>query len=101
MIFVHPRPLMLSYWMRNCFMVSTSSSSMVLGRITAMREAPAEKLRRKTETNDHYEARLYRYRSKRLAQFVIELALGSIARLKPKLGQKVSIDWHKLALRAH
>ncbi len=100
MIFVHPRPLMLSYWMRNCFIGLDIIFLDGQGRITAMHEAPAEKLRTKTETNDHYEARLYRYSSKRPAQFVIELPLGSIARLKPKLGQQVNIDWQKLVLRA-
>ena len=66
-----------------------------------MREAPAEKLRTKTQTNDHYEARLYRYSSKRLAHFVIELPLGSIARLKPQLGQQVNVDLQRLVVRAH
>ncbi len=100
MIFVHPRPLMLSYWMRNCLIGLDIIFVDGNGRITAIHEAPAEKLRVQSETNEHYEARLYRYSSKRPAQFAIELPLGSLTRLKPKLGQQVNFDWAKLAQRA-
>ncbi len=100
MIFVHPRPLMLSYWMKDCFIGLDIIFVDAQGRITAIHDAPSEKLRAKTETNDHYESRLYRYSSKRPAQFVIELPRGSVKRLKPTLGQQVNLDWAKLVKRA-
>lgn len=101
MVFVHTRPIMLSYWMKNCLIDLDLIFVDGKGRITALHEAKREKLRSKSETKDRYEARLYRYGSQRQAQFAIELPAGTIQRLKPMLGQQVDIDWAKLVKRVH
>lgn len=100
MIFVHPAPTQLSYWMKDCLidmdMVMVDSS----GIICALHEAVREPLRRRDETLDQYHNRLRRYLSIRRAKYVIELPPGSIARLKPALGHRVDIDWKALSARA-
>jgi len=100
MIFVHPAPTNLSYWMKDCLI----DMDMVMvdrdGFICALHEATREPLRRREETLETYQNRLRRYLSIRRAQYVIEFPSGTIARLKPALGHRVDIDWKALAARA-
>jgi len=100
MIFVHPRASLLSFWMKDCLvdmdMVFVDSE----GKISAMHEAKKQTLRSRSQTLDGYEGTLVRYSSNRRAQFVIEVPAGTIARVKPQLGQVVAIDWKALVARA-
>ena len=100
MIFVHSRPQLLSYWMKDCLidmdMVMVDSD----GIICATHEAVREKLRAKQESLEAYHDRLRRYISTRPAKYVIELPAGTLARLKPRLGQYIDIDWKSLDRRA-
>ena len=100
MIFVYPRPALLSFWMKDCLvdidMVFVDES----GRISAMHEAKKQILRSKDQTLEGYEGGLERYGSNRRAKYCIELPSGTIARTKPTLGQKIDIDWKKLDARA-
>ncbi len=100
MIFVHPRPRLLHYWMKDCLIELDIVYVDANGRIATMYEARRERLRQKTETLEAYEARLPRYSSKRQVKYVIELPAGTIARLKPKVGERVPIDWRALDARA-
>ncbi len=100
MIFVHPRPIMLNYWMKDCFIDMDMIFVDGQGRVAAFYEATREPLRTKSETVERYESRLYRYSSRRPAQFVIEVPPGSIKRMKPALGQQIQLDWASLAKRA-
>lgn len=100
MIFVHPRPRLLHYWMKDCLIELDIVYVDANGRIATMYEARRERLRRKTETLEAYEARLPRYSSKRQVKYVIELPAGTVARLKPKVGERVPIDWRALDARA-
>ena len=100
MVFVYPKPAVLSFWMKDCLvdldMVFVDSD----GKICALHEARREPLRRKAETLAAYEDRLTRYASNRRARYTIELPSGTIARLKPALGQRIEIDWARLDARA-
>ncbi len=100
MIFVHPRPIMLNYWMKDCLIDMDMIFVDGKGRVTALHEATREKLRSTGETKERYESRLYRYSSRMPAQFVIELPPGSIKRLKPMASQQLSLDWSRYAQRA-
>jgi uncharacterized membrane protein (UPF0127 family) len=100
MIFVHPFPGLLNYWMKDCLidmdMVMVDSQ----GVVCATHEAVREKLRTKDETLEAYHNRLHRYSSYRRAKYVVEFAPGTVARLKAKPGQKLDIDWKALDRRA-
>ena len=100
MIFVYPRAQMLSFWMKDCFidldMVFVDGD----GKICATHAAKKQLLRSKGQTLEGYEAGLVRYGSNRRAKYCIELPAGTVARLKPTLGQKIDIDWASLDKRA-
>jgi uncharacterized membrane protein (UPF0127 family) len=100
MIFVHPRAIMLNYWMKDCLIDMDMIFVDSRGRITAIHEATREKLRSTGETKTRYENRLYLYSSRSPAQFVIELPAGSLKRLKPMVGQQLGLDWARYAQRA-
>lgn len=100
MIFVHPRAIMLNYWMKDCFIDLDMIFVDAKGRVTAIHEASREKLRATGESKDRYESRLYLYGSRSPAQFVIELPAGTLKRLKPMVGQQLGLDWTRYAQRA-
>jgi hypothetical protein len=100
MIFVHPQPRVLHYWMKDCLIELDIVYVDANGRIATMYEARRERLRQKTETLEAYEARLPRYSSKRQVKYVIELPAGTLARVKPKVGERIPIDWRALDARA-
>ncbi len=100
MIFVHPHPRVLHYWMKDCLIELDIVYVDANGRIATMYEARRERLRQKTETLEAYEARLPRYSSKRQVKYVIELPAGTLARVKPKVGERIPIDWRALDARA-
>lgn len=101
MIFVHPRPRVLNYWMKDCLIDMDMIFVDAAGKIASFHEAKRERLRKRSETAAAYEARLPRYGPARQVQFVIELPPGSIRRLKPSVGQTIALDWPALVRRAH
>jgi uncharacterized membrane protein (UPF0127 family) len=96
MIFVHPRPRMLNYWMKDCLIDMDIVMVDRNGVVGALHEAVREKLRTKDESLADYQARLPLYGTPTPAKYVIELPPGTIARLKPKVGQRIDIDWKPL-----
>ena len=100
MIFVHPNPTLLNYWMKDCLIDMDMVMVDDTGIISALHEGVREKLRTKQESLREYEDRLRRYSSYRRAKYVIEFPAGTIARLKPKQGQRIAIDWKSLDARA-
>lgn len=100
MIFVHPRPRVLNYWMKDCLIDMDMIFVDATGKVASFHEAKRERLRKRSETAAAYEARLPRYGPTRPVQFVIELPPGSIRRLKPSVGQPVAIDWAALVRRS-
>jgi uncharacterized membrane protein (UPF0127 family) len=100
MVFVYPRASVLAFWMKDCLIDLDMVFVDVDGRITALHEARRQPLRTQSQSLDAYERGLKRYSSNRRAQFVIEVPTGTIARLKPELGQRIDLDWKTLAERA-
>jgi uncharacterized membrane protein (UPF0127 family) len=100
MIFVHPTPMLLNYWMKDCLIDMDMVMVDEKGVICALHEAVRERLRTKSESLQAYEDRLRRYMSNRRAKYVVEFPSGTIARLAPKLGQRIAIDWKSLDARA-
>jgi uncharacterized membrane protein (UPF0127 family) len=100
MIFVHPRPALLNFWMKDCLIDMDMVMVDENGVICALHEAVRERLRSKGESLQDYEDRLRRYSSNRRAKYVVEFPSGTIARLKPQLGQRIAIDWKSLDARA-
>jgi uncharacterized membrane protein (UPF0127 family) len=96
MIFVHPRPRMLNYWMKDCLIDMDIVMVDRNGVISALHEAVRERLRTKDESLESYQARLPLYGTPTPAKYVIEVPPGTIARLKPKVGQRIDIDWKSL-----
>lgn len=100
MVFVHPRPLVLSYWMKDCLIDLDIVFVDADGRISAIHRAKKEPLRRKNEALAIYERRLPRYTSNRMVQFALEFPAGTLDRWKPSLGTRLPLDWKALAARA-
>lgn len=99
MIFVHSAPMLLNYWMKDCLIDMDMVMVDEQGIICALHEAVREKLRTKSESLQDYEDRLRRYQSNRRAKYVLEFPAGTIARIQPKLGQRIAIDWKSLDAR--
>jgi uncharacterized membrane protein (UPF0127 family) len=100
MVFVYPRASVLTFWMKDCLIDLDMVFVDADGRITALHEGQRQPLRAQGQSLDAYERGLKRYSSNRRARFVIEVPRGTIARLKPQLGQHVDLDWKALAERA-
>lgn len=100
MVFVHPRPIVLSYWMKDCLIDLDIVFVDANGRIAAIHRAKKEPLRRKNEALAIYERRLPRYGSNRMVQFALEFPAGTLDRWQPSLGTRLPLDWKALAARA-
>lgn len=96
MIFIYPRPNMLSFWMKDCLVDIDLIFLDGRGRVVdafAMKMAPP---RSADESQREYEARLRRYVSHRPAQFAIELRAGWLDRLKLTRGDEIELDLARL-----
>ena len=92
MLFVFPEAKPLRFWMRNCITDMDIMYIDPLGHITAFYTMTTEAPRRDDETEFTYEARLPGYPSGYAAQYVIELAPGTINELGLKRGEKLPLD---------
>ena len=96
MLFIYRDVRRRSFWMKNCLVDIDLLYLGSKGRIVACHKMKKEPPRRADETNAAYEWRLKAYRSRRSAQFVIELKAGAIERLKIKPGQTIELDYTRL-----
>jgi uncharacterized membrane protein (UPF0127 family) len=96
MLFVYRDSRPRSFWMKNCLVDIDLLYLGSKGRIVRVHRMKREPPRREGETEGQYEWRLKSYRSRRPAQFVIELKAGTIDRLKIKIGQTIELDRAKL-----
>lgn len=96
MLFIFPDAQIRSFWMLNCVIDIDVIFLDRNGIIVALHKMKQERPRRAWETQAEYEARLKRYSSLKPAQFAIELASGSIERLKLKRGQPIPMDLKRL-----
>ncbi len=99
MLFVFPKPNDQRFVMRDCLVPIDIIYLDPAGRITAMHHMPVEPPRDpETEpvtgvgATDKYEQRLKRYPSRYPAQFVIELAGGTLERLDLSEGELIDLN---------
>lgn len=106
MLFVFPRPSVQAFVMRDCPAPIDIIFLDPSARVIAMYQMKVEEPRREDEPKtanpgaDKYEQRLVRYNSKFAAQFVIELAGGTLDRLKLAEGDLIKLDTDGLKARA-
>ncbi len=107
MLFVFPRATSQKFVMRDCLVDIDIIFLDPAGRITAMHHMPIEPPRDpETEPlndrglNQDYEDRLPKYPSRYAAQFVIELAGGTLERLNLSEGDLIELDRDGLKARA-
>ena len=109
MLFVFKSPASQRFVMRDCFTDIDIIFLDAAGRITAMHHMPKEPPRnpdtepidnQATGTSSKYEARLPKYSSRFPAQYVIELAGGTLERLDIKEGDQIDLDLEGLKARA-
>jgi len=98
MIFVYPTGTRtLSFWMKNCTIDIDVMFLNSRGRVVAMHEMKAEEPRGEKESIFAYEQRLTLYRSKRAAQYAVELRSGMIKSLEVEVGDEIVFDRATLA----
>lgn len=100
MLFVFPRPSRLSFVMRDCPIPIDIIFLDGAGRVVAMHAMVPEDPKGASENQQAYEARLRKYPSRFDAQFVIELAGGTLPSLNLAEGQQVELDTNGLKRRA-
>ena len=96
MLFVYRDVRRRTFWMKNCLvdidLLYLDSKGRIVQRYKMKKEPP----RGADESKMAYEWRLKSYRSRRPAQFIIELKAGSIERLKLQRGQVIELDRARL-----
>ena len=100
MIFAFSGAATHNFWMRRCVMDLDIAFIDPLGFVTAVHTMPKEELQREGETEDEYLARLKRYPSLAPAQFVLEVAPGTLAPLGVRRGSRVEFDRAALKMLA-
>ncbi|MCI0363103.1 MAG: DUF192 domain-containing protein [Phycisphaerales bacterium] len=96
MLFVYPKPGVLTFWMANCKVDIDVVFLDAEGTIVTIRKMKVEPAQRSDESKSDYQNRLKLYSSRRPAQFAIELKPGTPERLKLKAGQKIAMDVARL-----
>lgn len=96
MLFVFKRPARQNFVMRDCPIPIDIIYLDASGRITASHQMQVEEPRREGESDYEYDARLKKYSSRYDAQFVIELAGGTLDELSVKDGDLVALDTERL-----
>lgn len=96
MIFIYPRAGFRSFWMFDCVIDIDLIYLDARGRIVSTHTMRAEPPRAADESLPAYEHRLKRYPSRRLAQYAIELKVGTIERLEVEVGDRIELDLRTL-----
>ena len=100
MLFVNPRPRLLSMVMRDCPVPIDVAFLDAGGRVLSMHAMAVESPRRPDEKGADYERRLREYPSGAPAQFAVETAGGRLAELELEVGQRIVLDTRALLWRA-
>jgi len=101
MLFVFPNASVRQFVMRDCFtdidIIYLDGSGRVVAQHAMVKEPPRGPGEGEVgEINRRYENRLRRYSSRHPAQFVIELAPGSLDRLELSEGDRIDLDIDRL-----
>lgn len=100
MLFVFPDAQQRFFWMKDCLIDIDIAFIDPFGFVTTTHTMRKEPPRAADEPMSAYEARLVRYRSLSPAQFALELAPGTFARLGIKRGSKLDLDLPRLKAAA-
>jgi len=100
MIFAFPDAQFRRFWMRGCLMDLDIAFIDPAGFVTALHTMPKEPLQQPGETDDAYFRRLPLYPSNGPAQFVLEVAPGTLAPLGVTRGTRIEFDRDALKKRA-
>jgi uncharacterized membrane protein (UPF0127 family) len=92
MLFAFPRPDFQSFWMGWCLVDIDIIYLDDKGRVTALHQMTAEAPQQPGETEAQYRERLTHYPSRLPAQFVIELAGGTLDELDVAVGDTIDVD---------
>jgi uncharacterized membrane protein (UPF0127 family) len=96
MLFAHPKPEILGYWMKDCFMDIDIAYVDAVGKVTAVYRMKKEPPRKPGESLFDYHRRLPSYSSRRSAVLVLEFAPGTLDRLDLRMGEQLDLDVTKL-----
>lgn len=96
MLFAHPKPEILGYWMKDCFIDLDIVYVDAMGRVTATHRMKKEPPRSPGESLVDYHRRLPSYSSRRSAVLVLEFASGTLDRLDLRMGEQLDLDVTKL-----
>ena len=101
MIFIFPRPDIMNFVMRDCFIDIDIIYLDAMGTVVRTHAMKMEAPRGPDEgaigeTNATYDRRLKKWSSGRRAQFAIEIQAGLIAKLGVKPGDQIELDLKKL-----
>ena len=100
MLFVFPDSQTRNFWMVDCVMDIDIAFTDPLGFVTAVHTMPKEPPQAQGETRDDYYKRLPRYPSMGPAQFALEVAPGTLAKLGVKRGSRLEFDRNSLKTHA-
>ena len=96
MLFVFTDSSERSFWMKNCLVDIDLIFLDSRGTIIALHEMPLEPPQGAGESDWSYEGRLAKYWSRGPCRFAIELAAGSIRRLKLRVNDRIKLDLEEL-----
>jgi uncharacterized protein len=96
MLFAHPRPEILGYWMKGCFIDLDMVYVDAMGKVTATHRMKKEPPRKPGESLYDYQRRLPSYSSRRSAVLALEFAPGTLDRLDLRMGEQLDLDVTKL-----
>jgi len=100
MLFVFPRSAPLNFVMRDCTIPIDIIFLDGSGRVTATHPMLPEEPQGAAETDAAYDLRLRKYYSRFNAQFVIELAGGTLETMSLEEGEQIALDTEGLKRRA-
>lgn len=96
MLFAHPKPEILGYWMKDCLIDLDIVYVDAVGKVTALHRMKKEPPRSPGESLFDYQRRLPSYTSRRSAVLVLEFAPGTLDRLDLRMGEQLDLDVTKL-----
>lgn len=92
MLFAHPKPEILGYWMKGCFIDIDIVYVDAVGKVTAVHRMKKEPPLKPGESLYDYHRRLPSYSSRRSAVLALEFAPGTIDRLDLRMGEQLDLD---------
>lgn len=96
MLFVHKRPQIQNFWMKDCFIDIDIVYVDAQGKVTATHRMKKEPPRKPGESIVDYQRRLPGYSSRRSAVLALEFAPGTLDRLDIRMGEQLDLDVTKL-----